>query len=152
MFLFYFSKIKFKYQCSFLTAYHIFVADVCCCNISVTYRPIHSIISFLEHLDVVKNFDGKVAVVMTPCMLRGLDAIMKNDASLKEKIVMKLGYDFTDIFNIISGTFQNSIEIFVQFCPMLFMLLLQTKIWYAGTIKKWMQKKFVPILENAVIW
>lgn len=48
-------------------------------------------IPLLKHLDVVRNFDGKVAVVMTPCMLRGLDAIMKNDSSLKEKIVMKLG-------------------------------------------------------------
>ena len=48
-------------------------------------------IPILKHIDVVRNFDGKVAVVMTPCMLRGLDAIMKKDQSLKDKIVLKLG-------------------------------------------------------------
>lgn len=48
-------------------------------------------IPLLKHVDVVRNFNGKVAVVMTPCMLRGLNAMMKNDTSLKEKIVMKLG-------------------------------------------------------------
>ena len=48
-------------------------------------------IPILKHIDVVRNFDGKVAVVMTPCMLRGLDTIMKKDQSLKDKIVLKLG-------------------------------------------------------------
>lgn len=48
-------------------------------------------IPILKHIDVVRNFDGKVAVVMTPCMLRGLDAIIKKDQSLKDKIVLKLG-------------------------------------------------------------
>ena len=36
-------------------------------------------IPILKHIDVVRNFDGKVAVVMTPCMLRGLDTIMKKE-------------------------------------------------------------------------
>lgn len=48
-------------------------------------------IPILKHIDVIKNFDGKVAVVMVPCMLRGLDAILAKDPELKEKVVLKLG-------------------------------------------------------------
>ncbi|MCR5736190.1 MAG: Coenzyme F420 hydrogenase/dehydrogenase, beta subunit C-terminal domain [Eubacterium sp.] len=48
-------------------------------------------IPILKHIDVIKNFDGKVAVVMVPCMLRGLDAILAKDEELREKVVLKLG-------------------------------------------------------------
>lgn len=48
-------------------------------------------IPLLKHIDVLKNFDGKVAVVMTPCMLRGLDAILSRDEELENKVVLKLG-------------------------------------------------------------
>lgn len=48
-------------------------------------------IPLLKHIDVIKNFDGKVAVVMTPCMIRGLNAILEKDSQLKEKVVLKLG-------------------------------------------------------------
>lgn len=48
-------------------------------------------IPLLKHIDVIRNFDGKVAVVMTPCMLRGLDAILSRDEELKNKVVLKLG-------------------------------------------------------------
>lgn len=52
---------------------------------------VYMTIPLLKHIDVIKNFDGKVAVVMTPCMLRGLDAILKKDDALREKVVLKLG-------------------------------------------------------------
>ena len=45
----------------------------------------------LKHVDMVRKFDGKVAVVMTPCVLKGLDALMKKDKALRDKIVLKLG-------------------------------------------------------------
>lgn len=45
----------------------------------------------LKHLDMVRTFKGKIAVVMTPCMLRGLDAAMKKEPELEEKIAFKLG-------------------------------------------------------------
>lgn len=45
----------------------------------------------LKHVDMVREFPGKVAVVMTPCVLRGLDALMKKDKVLRDKIVLKLG-------------------------------------------------------------
>lgn len=44
----------------------------------------------LKHIDVVRNFPGKVAVVLTPCLMRALSAMMETDVSLKEKIVLKL--------------------------------------------------------------
>lgn len=44
----------------------------------------------LKHIDVVKNFNGKVAVVLTPCLTRSLTAMMEKDPELKEKIVLKL--------------------------------------------------------------
>ena len=48
-------------------------------------------IPLLKHVDMVRKFDGKVAVVMTPCVLKGLNAILKKDPELREKIVLKLG-------------------------------------------------------------
>ena len=52
---------------------------------------VYMTIPMLKHIDVIRNFDGKAAVVMTPCMLRGLDAILKKDSALNDKIVLKLG-------------------------------------------------------------
>lgn len=48
-------------------------------------------IPMLKHIDVIRNFDGKVAVIMTPCMLSGLNAILEKDNELKDKVVLKLG-------------------------------------------------------------
>jgi coenzyme F420-reducing hydrogenase beta subunit len=45
----------------------------------------------LKHIDVVRNFDGKVAVVLVPCLMRALTAMMEKDKELSEKIVLKLG-------------------------------------------------------------
>lgn len=47
-------------------------------------------IPILKHIDVVRNFDGKVAVVMTPCMLRGLDTIMKKINHSKIRLFLNL--------------------------------------------------------------
>lgn len=44
----------------------------------------------LKHLDLVRNFSGKVAIVLTPCLMRSLTAMMEKDAVLKEKIQLKL--------------------------------------------------------------
>lgn len=52
---------------------------------------IYMSIPLLKHLDMVRAFDGRIAVVMTPCVLKGLDAQMKREPELKKKIVLKLG-------------------------------------------------------------
>lgn len=48
-------------------------------------------IPLLKHVDLVREFDGRVAVVMTPCMLHGLTKLMEKDEELRRKIVLKLG-------------------------------------------------------------
>ena len=45
----------------------------------------------LKHLDMVKEFSGKIAVVMQPCMLKALTALMEKDPSLRDKIKWKFG-------------------------------------------------------------
>lgn len=44
----------------------------------------------LKHIDLIRKFDGKVAVVLTPCLMRSLSAMMERDKELQEKIVLKL--------------------------------------------------------------
>ena len=48
-------------------------------------------IPMLSHLDRLRQFDGKLAVVLTPCMMRALCHILEKDSSLREKIVIKIG-------------------------------------------------------------
>lgn len=48
-------------------------------------------VPMLSHLNQIRMFDGRVAVVLTPCMMRALDGILQKDAILREKIVCKIG-------------------------------------------------------------
>lgn len=48
-------------------------------------------IPLLKHIDLLEQFPGKVAVVMTPCMMHGLERILEKRSELKEKVVLKLG-------------------------------------------------------------
>lgn len=48
-------------------------------------------IPMMKHLDMLRSFPGKTAVVMTPCQLRALDRILKRDPELAEKVVLKIG-------------------------------------------------------------
>lgn len=45
----------------------------------------------LKSMDLIRAFDGKVAVVAVPCMIRAISALCKNDKVLGEKIVLKMG-------------------------------------------------------------
>ena len=45
----------------------------------------------LKHVDMVRKFDGKVAVVMTPCVMKGFNALLKKEPALQKKVVLKLG-------------------------------------------------------------
>ena len=48
-------------------------------------------IPLLKHIDLLEQFPGKAAVVMTPCMMHGLERILEKRPELKEKVVLKLG-------------------------------------------------------------
>ncbi len=45
----------------------------------------------LKHIDMVRQFEGKVAVVLIPCQMKALSALIEREEELKEKIVLKLG-------------------------------------------------------------
>lgn len=70
--------------------YHTFIA-VTEEEIRSASSSIYMNIPLLKHVDLVRNFDGRVAVVMTPCMLQGLTKLMEKEEELKKKIVLKLG-------------------------------------------------------------
>jgi len=48
-------------------------------------------VPLLSHLDMLRQFPGKVAVVMQPCMLKAFCAMLDREPVLKEKVVLKLG-------------------------------------------------------------
>ncbi len=52
---------------------------------------IYMYMPLLKELDKIRKFNGRVAVVLTPCLMRSLNALLKNDRELSEKIVLKLG-------------------------------------------------------------
>lgn len=52
---------------------------------------VYMTIPMLQHIHLLKEFDGKVAVVMVPCMLKGLDNLLQKDESLRKKVAVKIG-------------------------------------------------------------
>lgn len=51
---------------------------------------IYMYIPLLKHINIVKEFSGRVAVVLTPCLMKALTMMMEDDKELKDKIVLKL--------------------------------------------------------------
>lgn len=47
-------------------------------------------IPILKHINIIKEFKGRIAVVLTPCKIRSLAAMMEKDKLLKDKIAVKL--------------------------------------------------------------
>ena len=70
--------------------YHTFIATTEE-EIRSASSSVYMNIPLLKHVDLVRAFDGRVAVVMTPCMLQGLTKLMEKDEQLRRKIVLKLG-------------------------------------------------------------
>lgn len=48
-------------------------------------------IPMMKHLDIVRRFSGRIAVVMQPCMLKALEVLADREPELKRKIVFKIG-------------------------------------------------------------
>lgn len=73
---------KLSYRCFIATT----PEELMDCSSSVyLYMPL------LKELDRIRSFNGRVAVVLTPCLMTGLNAILENDRELRDKIVLKLG-------------------------------------------------------------
>ena len=45
----------------------------------------------LKHVEALRSFDGRVAVVMTPCQMKAFSKLLERDSELKKKVVLKLG-------------------------------------------------------------
>lgn len=48
-------------------------------------------VPLLSHLDLLRNFKGKAAVIMQPCMMKAFCAALEKEPALKEKAAVKLG-------------------------------------------------------------
>lgn len=48
-------------------------------------------IPMLSHLEQLRQFDGKIAVVLTPCMMQAFCKVLEKDETLRAKIVLKIG-------------------------------------------------------------
>ncbi len=48
-------------------------------------------IPMLAHLDDLRAFDGRLAVVLTPCMMRAFCQLLEREEELRKKIVLKIG-------------------------------------------------------------
>jgi len=56
------------------------------CSSSVyMYMPL------LQHVDMLREFHGRLAVVLLPCQMRVFTAMLEKDSALREKIVLKIG-------------------------------------------------------------
>ncbi|MFI3206423.1 MAG: Coenzyme F420 hydrogenase/dehydrogenase, beta subunit C-terminal domain [Clostridia bacterium] len=47
-------------------------------------------IPLLKHFELVKNFDGKIAVVLLPCQMAGFSKLIENNKEIKDKIALKI--------------------------------------------------------------
>ena len=52
---------------------------------------VYMTVPMLKHLNQLREFPGKVAVVMLPCMLKSFSAILDKEPDLRDKTVLKIG-------------------------------------------------------------
>ncbi len=45
----------------------------------------------MKHINILREFNGKVAVVFTPCMMRAFNLLCEKDPELKAKVAVRLG-------------------------------------------------------------
>jgi coenzyme F420-reducing hydrogenase beta subunit len=70
--------------------YHTFIATTKE-EIMSASSSIYMEMPLMKHMDMVRSFDGKLAVVLTPCMMRAFNAALEKDEALKNRVVMKIG-------------------------------------------------------------
>ena len=45
----------------------------------------------VKSLDLVREFDGKVAIIAVPCMIRAMSGLIERDEQLRDKVALKIG-------------------------------------------------------------
>ena len=48
-------------------------------------------IPMMKHLQMLRDFDGKIAVVLIPCMMRAFVKILEREPDLRKKVILKIG-------------------------------------------------------------
>ncbi len=69
--------------------YHSFVATTAE-EIKSCSGSIYMDMPLMKHATILSEFQGRVAVVLMPCQMRGLNAYLKNKPELSERLVLKI--------------------------------------------------------------
>lgn len=52
---------------------------------------VYMFMPLMKHADMLRKFDGRLAVVLVPCQMRAFSALLERDPELNKKVVLKLG-------------------------------------------------------------
>ena len=70
--------------------YKTFIATTCE-ELRESSSSVYMYMPLLQHVDMLREFDGKVAVVLVPCQMRAFSAMLEKDAELAAKVALKVG-------------------------------------------------------------
>ncbi len=70
--------------------YKTFIATTCE-ELRESSSSVYMYMPLLKHVDMLREFDGKVAVVLVPCQMRAFSAMLEKDAELAAKVALKVG-------------------------------------------------------------
>lgn len=70
--------------------YKTFIATTCE-ELRESSSSVYMYMPLLKHVDMLREFNGKVAVVLVPCQMRAFSAMLEKDAELAAKVALKVG-------------------------------------------------------------
>ncbi|MBQ8195047.1 MAG: Coenzyme F420 hydrogenase/dehydrogenase, beta subunit C-terminal domain [Oscillospiraceae bacterium] len=70
--------------------YKTFIATTCE-QLRESSSSVYMYMPLLKHVDILREFNGKVAVVLVPCQMRAFSAMLEKDTALAEKVALKVG-------------------------------------------------------------
>ncbi len=70
--------------------YKTFIATTCE-QLRESSSSVYMYMPLLKHVDMLREFNGKVAVVLVPCQMRAFSAMLEKDTALAEKVALKVG-------------------------------------------------------------
>ncbi len=70
--------------------YKTFIATTCD-ELRESSSSVYMYMPLLKHVDMLREFNGKVAVVLVPCQMRAFSAMLEKDAELATKVALKVG-------------------------------------------------------------
>ncbi len=70
--------------------YRTFIATTCE-QLRESSSSVYMHMPLLKHVDMLREFDGRVAVVLVPCQMRAFSAMLEKDEVLAAKVALKVG-------------------------------------------------------------